>query len=254
VLAEFLDRQNRERQEVEKQTFLAADEQIGHAFNPMRDAGIVVNARGWHPGVLGIVAARIVRKYHRPAVVVGFDDDGLGKGSARSIAGFHLVKALERCAEHLDKFGGHEMAAGLTIREDKIDLFADAFRLSARELLSDDDLQPRLRLDHELMLSELDIDFLHWHEMLQPFGSGNPQPLFLAREVQPAAPPRVIKDKHLVLRLRQGGAHRRAVFFDGAAEQLPPAPWDVAFRIRADDYEGERLVAIQIQALRASLS
>jgi single-stranded-DNA-specific exonuclease len=250
VLAEFLDKQNRERQEVEKQTFIAADEQIAKEFDPARDAAIVVGARGWHPGVLGIVASRIVRKYHRPAFVIGFDETGIGKGSGRSIEGFNLVRALDGCAENLEKFGGHEMAAGLTVRESKLDVFANAFRRIARELLSNDDLQTRIRLDHELALSELNVDLLQWHEMLQPFGSANRQPMFVAREVEPAAPPQVIKEKHLILRLRQRNVHRRAIFFDGAAEELPAAPWDIAFRIRADDYEGERLVGIQIQALR----
>lgn len=251
-LAEFLDKQNRERQEVEKETFLAADEMIAKTFDAARDAAIVVGARGWHPGVLGIVASRIVRKYHRPAIVIGFDDTGLGKGSGRSIEGLNLVKALERSAEHLEKFGGHEMAAGLTINENKIDIFTASFGRAARAMLSDEDLQPRLRLDHELSLSDLNVDLLHWHEMLQPFGNANPQPLFFARQVEPAAPPRVIKDKHLIFRIRQRDSHRRAVFFDGAAEPLPAAPWDIAFRIRADDYEGERLVGIQIQAVRAA--
>ena len=182
------------------------------------------------------------------------DDNGIGKGSARSITGLHLVEALQRCAPYLDKFGGHEMAAGLTIREDRIAGFAGAFRRAARDLLSDEDLQHRLRLDHELSLSDLNLDLLHWHEMLQPFGNANTQPLFLARTVQPAAPPKVLNDKHLILRLRQGNSHRRAVFFSGAVEPLPPPPWDIAFRIRPDDYEGERLVGIQIEALRPSSS
>lgn len=252
ALAEFLDKQNRERQEVEKQTFLAADEIVTKEFDPARDAAIVVAGRGWHQGVLGIVASRIVRKYHRPAIVIGTDDGGMGKGSGRSIEGLNLVKALDRCAEHLEKFGGHEMAAGLTIREDKIDIFAKTFRSAARDLLSDDDLEPRVRLDHELELSQLNIDLLQWHEMLQPFGNANPQPLFLAREVELAAPPRIIKDKHLILRLRQRDSHRRAIFFDGAIAPLPSVPWDIAFRIRADNYEGERLVEMQIHALRQS--
>ena len=210
-LAELLDKQNRERQEVEKQIFLAADEKIANEFDPARDAAIVVGARGWHPGVLGIVASRIARKYHRPAIVIGFEENGIGKGSGRSIEGFNLVEALDRCAESLEKFGGHEMAAGLTIREDKIDIFREAFRCVARELLSDECLQPCLRLDHELMFSELNGDFLQWHEMLQPFGNGNPAPLFFARDVEPVAAPRVVKDKHLILRLRQRSYHRRAV-------------------------------------------
>jgi len=101
-------------------------------------------------------------------------------------------------------------------------------------------------------LAQLNVDLLRWHEMLQPFGNANPQPLFFARKVEPAAPPRIMKDKHLVLRLRQRDSHRRAIFFDGAIEQLPAAPWDIAFRIRADNYEGETLVELQIHALRQS--
>ena len=249
-LAEFLDKKNRERQEVEKQIFLTAEEKIASEFESTRDAAIVVSARGWHPGVLGIVASRLARKYHRPAIVIGFDESGIGKGSGRSIEGFNLVKALDRCAEHLEKFGGHEMAAGLTIREDKIDMFINAFRRAARELLSDDDLQPRLRLDHELALSEVNVDLLRWHEMLQPFGNGNPKPLFFARGVEPAAVPRVVTEKHLVLRLRQRNYYQRAIYFDGASVALPPAPWDVAFRVRSGEYEGETRLEMQVEALR----
>ncbi len=250
TLAEFLDKQNRERQSVEKEVFLAAEEQIARAFDAMRDAAIVASGRGWHPGVVGIVASRISKKYHRPTIVIGFEENGIGKGSGRSIEGLSLVQALDRCAESLEKFGGHEMAAGLAIREDKIDIFATAFRRVARELLSDECLQPCLQLDHELAFSDLNLDLLHWHEMLQPFGNGNPHPLFFAREVEPVAAPRIAKDKHLILRLRQHNYDQRAVYFDAATAPLPPAPWDIAFRIRAGEYEGETRLEMQIQALR----
>ena len=252
-LAEFLDRQNRERQEVEKQIFAAADEKIAAEFDPSRDAAIVVWARGWHTGVLGIVASRIVHKYHRPAIVIGFDENGVGKGSGRSIEGLNLVQALTRCAEKLEKYGGHEMAAGLTIQEKDVDLFAEQFRRVARELLSDDDLQPRLRLDHEITFAELNFNFLEWHEMLQPFGNGNPQPLFFAREVESVAAPRVVGENHLALRLRQRNYHRRAIFFGAALNPLPPQPWDIAFRIRSDEYEGETRLEMRVEAVRESV-
>jgi single-stranded-DNA-specific exonuclease len=109
-----------------------------------------------------------------------------------------------------------------------------------------------VRLDHELAFTEIDLGFLRWHEMLQPFGNGNPQPRFLARQVEPVAPPRVVNEKHLIFRLRQGNRHRRAVYFDGVPNQLPPTPWDIAFRICADEYEGETLVAMQIEAVRSA--
>src|SRR5213594_4204220 len=213
ILAAELDRENRERQEVEKQIFNLAIAQIEGRFDAARDAAIVVGAPGWHQGVLGIVASRIARRYHRPTIVIGFDENGIGKGSGRSIEGLNLVEALSCCAQRLDKFGGHEMAAGLALHEENFDLFAEAFRKAAREILSEEALQPCVRVDHELAFTEIDIDLLRWHEMLQPFGNGNPQPLFLARDVEPVALPRIVNEKHLIFCLRQGSRHRRAVFF-----------------------------------------
>ncbi len=252
MLATELDQQNRERQEVEKQMLTAAIEEIDKAFDPARDAAIVTGARGWHPGVLGIVASRIARKYHRPAIVIGFDENGLGKGSGRSIDGLNLVEALTLCAATLEKFGGHEMAAGLALRQENFARFAEAFRSAARDMLSEEALQRRLRLDHELPFMEIDVEFLRWHELLQPFGSGNPQPVFFARAVEPIVPPRIVNEKHLIFRLRQAGRSRRAVYFDGAATEVPAPPWDIAFRIGVDEYEGETLVGMRIEAMRAA--
>jgi single-stranded-DNA-specific exonuclease len=251
-LAEFLDKQNRERQEVEKQIFNAAEEKISQEFDSKRAAAIVVFERGWHPGVLGIVASRIAHKYHRPTIVIGVDENGVGKGSGRSIEGFNLVQALTRCTDKLSKYGGHPMAAGVTIQEKNLDLFAEQFRQTARELLSDEDLQPRLQIDHEISFSELNFDFLGWHEKLQPFGNGNPQPIFFAREVESMAAPRVVGERHLQLRLRQRNYHQRAIFFGAAADALPKQPWDIAFRIRPDEYEGETRLEMRVEAVRES--
>lgn len=251
-LAALLDAQNRERQSVEKHIFLAADEQASREFDPANHAGIVVGARDWHPGVLGIVASRLARKYHRPAIVIGFDADGSGKGSGRGIEGFSLVAALERCGELLEKFGGHAMAAGLTITEKNFAAFAEKFRAAAREMLSDDQLQSKLQIDHELTFSELNLELLRWHEMLQPFGSGNSQPMFFARAVDAAAPAKILKDKHLALRLRQNGRFQRAIFFGGAENPLPPEPWDIAFRIGSGEYEGETRLQMQVEAIRST--
>jgi single-stranded-DNA-specific exonuclease len=251
-LAESLDKQNRVRQGVEKEILTAAEEKIATENDAFCDAAIVLGERGWHAGVLGIVASRIARKFHRPAIVVGFDEQGGGKGSGRSIEGLSLVDALNRCSEHLEKFGGHEMAAGITIRQENLGKFSEAFRRAVRDLVSEEQLQPQLRLDHELSFSEVNFDLLHWHEMLQPFGNGNPQPLFFARAIEAIAPPRVVNEKHLILRLRQRNYHQRAVYFDAADVPLPDPPWDIAFRIRADEYEGEERLEMQIHALRST--
>jgi single-stranded-DNA-specific exonuclease len=252
ALAIELDQQNRARQEVEKEILAAAIVTIEKQFDAARDAAIVAGARGWHPGVLGIVASRIARKYHRPAIAIGFDENGVGKGSGRSIEGLNLVDALTRCAATLEKFGGHEMAAGLAIHEENLPKFAEAFCSTARELLSEEALQRSLRLDHELPFTNIDVEFLRWHELLQPFGNGNPQPLFFARAVEPVGTPRVSNEKHLIFRLRQGDRRRRAVYFDSAANEFPPPPWDIAFRIGVDEYGGETLVGMRIEGLRAA--
>jgi single-stranded-DNA-specific exonuclease len=267
-LAAALDAQNRERQAVEQRTLVEAQAQLAAMKEECcveRTAAIVVGARGWHPGVLGIVASRLMRYHHRPTLVIGFDERGLGKGSGRSIEGLSLVGALNRCAELLDKFGGHEMAAGLTLQESAFAKFQKSFCGVARELLSDEQLQACLRLDAEITLAELDADFLSCHEVLQPFGMGNPQPVFLARRVVPINEPRVLKDKHLSFLLKQlsddnrrAGRYAlatRAIFFGGAAHQpLPPPPWDIAFQVEANDYRGETTLQVQVQALRAAMA
>ena len=251
ILAEELDAQNRERQTLERAIVVAAEAAIVER-DLSGGAAIVLGERGWHPGVLGIVASRIARKYHRPTLIIGFDENGLGKGSGRSIAGLSLVAALARCSEWLEKFGGHEMAAGLTMYEKDFPAFAAAFEKVCREMLSAEDLEPRLHLDHELTFAEVTWDLLRWHEFLQPFGNGNPQPLFFARAVEPAVTPQVLKEKHLLLRLRQNGRHQRAIYFGGAENPLPEPPWDIAFRIGADEYQGELRLQMQVEALRAA--
>jgi single-stranded-DNA-specific exonuclease len=253
ALAGELDGQNRERQSVERQIVAAAEEKI--VGQELSEASVIVlGEREWHPGVLGIVASRISKRYHRPTIIVGFDETGLGKGSGRSIPGLSLVGALGHCADLLEKFGGHEMAVGLRIREQNLAAFAARLQETCREMLSADQLEPLLHLDAELKLSEVNWNLFRWHEMLQPFGHGNAQPLFLARHVESVAPPQVLKEKHLLLRLRQEGRFQRAIFFNGAESPVPTPPWDVAFRITADEYEGELRLQMQVEALRSAVA
>ncbi len=253
ALAAELDAQNRERQEVERLICEEAEKKIV-AENLADAPAIVLGERGWHPGVLGIVASRLSKNYHRPTIIVGFDDERVGKGSGRSIPGLSLVAALGSCAELLDKFGGHEMAAGLTIRQENFPRFVESFRETCRAMLGETKLEPCLHLDHELTLRDFNWDLLRWHDLLQPFGQGNPQPLFLARAVEPAAPPMVLKEKHLVLRLRQDGRYQRAIFFGGAEAPLPDPPWDIAFRIGSEEYDGQIHLQMQVEALRSTES
>jgi single-stranded-DNA-specific exonuclease len=264
-LAIRLEASNRERQDIEQRTLLEAQEQLATfcgGSGPASHAAIVVGQRGWHPGVVGIVAARLMRLHHRPAFVIGFDESGIGKGSGRSIEGLSLVGALASCAPWLDRFGGHAMAAGLTLQETAFADFQRRFCEVARGLLDEEQLRPSLRLDMEVRLADLGLNFLDCHERLQPFGMGNPQPVFLACGVVPVAEPQIMKGKHLRLVLRQvaaGGSRSfqpplRAVYFDGALQKLPAPPWDIAFQIEPDEYRGETRCQVHVQAVREAVA
>ena len=253
ALAADLDVQNRERRSVEDHVLAQAEAQLAGWFDPERDAAIVVGGDGWHPGVVGIVASRLLRQHHRPTLVIGFDEQGMGKGSGRSIEGLSLVHALTRCGTFLDKYGGHEMAAGLTLKKESFEKFRDAFRDCAREILSADQLQARLHLDVELTIGEIDFELLAQYCALQPFGMGNRQPTFFARGVTLAGEPRVMKEKHLSLMLRQGGDEYRAVWFGAVSEKLPRLPWDIAFNIERNEYQGAVSAQIHMRAVRSAV-
>ena len=252
TIAASLDAQNRERRGVEDDVLRQAEEQVAEGFDAERDAAIVVGAPGWHTGVIGIVASRLQKKFHRPTLVIGFDETGAGKGSGRSIAGFSLVAALGACGGFLEKHGGHEMAAGLTIQQARFAEFRTAFLARARAQLSAEQLQPRLHLDAELTLGEIDYELLAHHESLQPFGMTHPQPLFFARGVTLAGEPRVMKEKHLSLMLRQHGDEYRAVWFGAAKDERPRLPWDIAFQIERNEWQGTVSPQIHIRAVRPS--
>ena len=236
-----------------KRQLQQAEEELVKNFDASRDGGIVLGARGWHPGVLGIVASRISKKYYRPTIIVGFDESGAGKGNGRSIEGCSMVRALGECSGTLEKFGGHEMAAGVSLREENLPKFRQQFFDAVRRQLSDEALAPRLHLDAEIALAEINFDLLHWHEMLQPFGNKSATDLCLFGGGS-GRPPRLVGERHLDLRLKQRNWHQRAIFFDGAASELPPAPWDVAFHIHSNVYESETRIDLHVKALRSAAS
>jgi single-stranded-DNA-specific exonuclease len=252
LLAKLLDQQNSERRTVEDDVLVKAEAQVRNLCAPAENAAIVVGAIGWHPGVVGIVASRLQRRYHRPTIVIGFDPMGIGKGSGRSIEGLCLVTALNRCAEHLDKFGGHEMAAGLTMRHELFENFRLAFSSTAREMLTDDSLIPRLKLDCEVRLQEVCMAMLKEHDSLHPFGMSNRQPIFYVRGVTCFGQPRVMKDKHQSFVLQQERSQCRALWWNSVEVPLPPQPWDVAFTIRRNEWNGNVSVQLEIADIRAS--
>ena len=253
-IAGRLDGQNRERQAVERNVTREAEEWVEAHFDPKRHASIVAGHRNWHQGVVGIVASRVSRRWHRPTLIIGFDDTGAGKGSGRSIEGLPLVEALGRCSGLLDTFGGHDMAAGLSLRESRLEELREHFERAARELLSEEDLVPRLRLDAELDLGSADEEWLENQDRLAPFGSANAQPILFSRGVSPLTTPKILKEKHLRLDLRSAGGRRQAIWFNGALDELPRPPWDVAFTVNRNTWQGRDEAQIQIIAVRSSVA
>ncbi|NLT71698.1 MAG: single-stranded-DNA-specific exonuclease RecJ, partial [Verrucomicrobiaceae bacterium] len=250
TLAESLDAQNRERQDLELATREAAERLLHELPAPQRSHGIVVGARGWHPGVVGIVASRISKQYHRPTFVIGIDEDGLGKGSGRSIPGVSLVEALDSCRDLIASGGGHEMAAGVSLREENLDAFREAFIRSVVAQADADTLVPKLYIDATLPLRELSLELLDSYELLRPFGQGNPQPLFMAAGVRLTAEPRVIKERHLKFRFEQDGVEQEGIYFNAIDIELPRPPWDIAFTIDKNEFRGRASVNLVLQAIR----
>ncbi len=252
-LANLLEAHNKDRQSVEQAVHAEAESMLATLGNLEQLSAIVLGSRNWHPGVIGIVASRISRLCHRPTILVSFDENGVGKGSGRSIPGFSLVEAIDICRDHLLGGGGHAMAAGISVEEAKLDLFRTAFATAARKALSDEAMTPLLELDAEVKLKELTLSFLENYKLMEPFGQKNPEPLFFCRRVVPKLPGRNIKGKHLRLLLTQDGSGMDSIWFNAPIGQLPPAPWDVAIRLQRSFFRGEEQWQITLEGVRSSL-
>ena len=249
-LAERLEQHNRARQQEEEKIRNEAMEMLSRSFSPSRDSVIVLGSRTWHPGVVGIVASLLMRRYHKPTFVISLDENGVGKGSGRSIPGVSLVQAIHACADTLISGGGHDMAAGLVIHEDMIDAFRAKFDAFVRENVDADKLKPMLSIDAEVTFPELTLDLLDSYELLEPFGNSNPQPVFMSRNVMLTDAPRHLQGNHLRLGLRQGSHECDAMYFNGGSVRLPDPPWDIAFTIDRNVWRGRTTLSISIQDIR----
>ncbi|MEE4252433.1 MAG: single-stranded-DNA-specific exonuclease RecJ [Desulfuromusa sp.] len=249
-LAEMLDGFNRDRQKIEQQTLLEAIALVEEQNQPDRYS-IVLSSRDWHSGVIGIVASRLVERYHRPTVLIALDD-GMGKGSARSISGLHLYQALKESSGPLAGFGGHAMAAGLSIVEENLNDFAKAFELAARSQLSAEDLLPVLSHDGEVKLSMFNLSLLRELENLNPYGAGNPQPVFVSRNCRTYSP-RILADKHLKFDVEQDGFRVGCIAF-GQAEHFDAlnGEIDLLYRPGINQWRGNESMQLQIVDFRAS--
>lgn len=260
ALAEYVHELNANRQSLERSIYITAHKQITEKFDAENDAAFVVADPDWHPGVIGIVAGRLTEKFNRPVIVIALDKLGIkpGTGSARSVAGLELHRALEACSHHLVGHGGHAAAAGLKIDERKLDDFrADFCEYVAAELRTAS-RTAELIIDAEVPISALTLEALNQMEKLAPFGQANPRPTFCAVGLTLDEPPKKIGGgaRHLSLKLSQHRNSIRAVSFGNAdwAEELErvDGPIDVAFRPVVNEFRGRRNVELQVVDWRVS--
>jgi single-stranded-DNA-specific exonuclease len=215
---------------------------------------IVVAGPGWHRGVIGIVASKLVDAFHRPAIVLSIDGD-IAHGSCRSIPSFDLLAGLESCADLLTKFGGHKQAAGLTVETARIREFRGRVNAHADDRLGPDDLRPRLWLDGPLPFRGITAQVAEELVSLAPFGAGNPSPLFTASRVEIVDGPRRVKERHLKMAFKQDGkvmrgmawrAAEREDFVTGHRDAI-----DLAFSLEQDTWNGERYLQLSVADFKA---
>lgn len=231
IIAESLEEDNSNRKKIDEQTLEDALEQLRRS-GPDLPPAIVLWSDSWHPGVLGIVASRLMERFHRPTILVSADEDE-GKGSGRSIPGFDVCQALQECREFLIGFGGHSYAAGLTIRAENLEKFREKLCSVVTARINPDDYVPKLSIDGSLSLDDCNEELVEFLDRLSPFGIGNAEPLFVADDVRLASPPTVVSRNHLKMSLRQNGREIDCIGFGmghmASRIQSDPGRLSVAF-------------------------
>ncbi len=252
-LATLLDSRNRERQKVQQEiTQLALTETDSHDGLHF----VVVAGEGWHQGVIGLAASRIAEKLYRPTIVLSVKD-GVGHGSARSIPGFHLLESLDTCSDLFEQYGGHAAAAGMKIRIEKVDDLRVRLNQHARSTLSDDQLVPELRVDALVTSQSLSLELVDDLSCFEPFGAGNPKPIFVTRDFVLREEPFVMKDRHLKLKLiGTDNKTFEAVWWDGVERSkgqtlTPNSRIELAYVPEANEWQGNRRLQLVVEDLRA---
>jgi len=211
VIAESLEEDNTNRKKIDESTLEDALAQL-RTYGPELPPAIVLWSDRWHPGVLGIVASRLIERFHRPTILIACDGDE-GKGSGRSVPGFDVHQALQECSEHLIGFGGHSYAAGLTILSENLEVFRSRLCTVVQNRIRPDDYIPKLAIDGPILLDDLNEALVQFLDRLSPFGIGNAEPLFIADDVRLASPPMVVSRNHLKMSIRQNGREMDCIGF-----------------------------------------
>jgi single-stranded-DNA-specific exonuclease len=251
-LARKLDEENRNRQAIEDEMLNQALVKVEEQFDPEHDFSIVLCDERWHPGVIGIVASRLVERFHRPVILVALGKE-IGKGSARSIQKFHIYDALRKCQEHLVSFGGHKYAAGLTVEPAKFDAWRTAFEEICREQLVEGDLHPVIRADASLELTQITGELVEQLEELAPHGNANPVPTFTSFGVEAAGTVRVLRGGHLKFAVRQARKTLPVIGFkmEKYEDLLANSSFvDILYSPQFNTYQGTTSIQLSLRDIR----
>jgi single-stranded-DNA-specific exonuclease len=253
-LAEQLDAENLRRQQEEADIVAAAKKIVETDLEVGSRTVIVVAGEGWHRGVIGIVASKLVDAFHRPAIVISTDGD-LAHGSCRSIPSFNMLAALESCTDVMSKFGGHKQAAGLTVETSRIRELRGRVNDFAESFLTPDDLRPRLWIDGALTFRSINEQVVAELSTLAPFGAGNPCPIFRTSRVEVVDGPRLVKERHLKMAFKQDGRILRGIAWRASERESfvteHRSAIDLAFSLENDIYNGERYLQLSVADFRA---
>jgi len=255
-LASILVRENKRRQLIQEDIVNDAIRLVHSQVDLENNKVVIIGSKGWHPGVVGIVASRIKDEFSRPAIVIAFDKEGIGKGSARSIPHLDLYEALSYAAKFLEGYGGHPMAAGLTVHEDKFENFKSLFLRNVNKILTNDDLIPAISIDGEMALTDINSRFMRFLEKLGPFGPGNMRPKFVSRNLSISGQPRLMGNgEHIRFIVSQNGRNYPAVGFKLSShyeDLIRGVPVDIAYVVEVNQWQGQSNIQLNVRDIQLS--
>lgn len=257
--AEDLNRKNSERQTIQRQIFeFALQEYVNNGGSENQKHVAVIAGNGWHRGVIGLAASRITDRIYRPSLVISIEEDGIGHGSARSISSYHLLEGLDSCSDLLEKFGGHAAACGFTIKKENIQTLRQKLNEHAASRLKDEDLTPELMIDAPVSSVSLNLSLVEQLKALEPFGAGNPKPVFVTKNLTLSQEPFVMKEKHLKMKLRdENGRFLEAVWWDGVEKSkgqtlLPNSCIELVYTPEANTWNGNTRLQLVVSDVKLS--
>ncbi|MBN2036559.1 MAG: hypothetical protein JW768_07430, partial [Chitinispirillaceae bacterium] len=243
---------NHERRTIDHSVWLEACAWVENHCRPAHDFAIVAGSTAWHAGVIGIVASKLVERFHRPAILFSVGDDGMARGSGRSIEAVHLLDALSECADLLSSFGGHKAAAGMNIESSSIDALRRRFNEAVKRRVTADDLVKNIRADAEVSLSMLDGTFVSLVKSMEPFGPGNMRPVLYCRNLRHSRTPRVVGSNHLKMALSGDGRVMDAIAFNFAPrlqELCGASTVSLAFSLDENVWNGRTTLQMNIKGI-----